>query len=320
MNTENSSILYKAFLVLAIFFSSNLVAQQKVQTGVYLLNMYDMNMDEHSFYADFYVWFRWRGKIDPSNIEFVNSVEKWGMTNTPFGDTITTLKSGEKYKIIRVEGRFFHSFGMARFPLDEHSLDIQMENPEYPVDSLIYEPDTSKNLIRNTLNLVGWQMKGSRMESKIHDYGTNFGNAEENAQKFSNLTYSLTIGRPFTYFSLKMMLPLLIVMLVSIGALLLHPSYIDTRSSLPIGGLLTAVFLQQSYNSALPDTGYMVLMDKIYLLCYVIISLVLWQVVVAGNWLMKKNPKSDDEIVKTERRLALLYILIFGMGILVLCL
>jgi hypothetical protein len=272
MNTKNTSILRKAFFALAIFLSFNLVAQQKVQTGVYLLNMYDMNMDEHSFYADFYVWFRWKGKIDPTNIEFVNSVEKWGMTNTPFGDTVTTLKSGEKYKIIRVEGRFFHSFGMARFPLDEHNLDIQMENPEYPADSLIYVPDTSKNLIRNTLNLVGWQMKGSRMESKIHDYGTNFGNAEENAQKFSNLTYSLTIGRPFTYFSLKMMLPLLIVMLVSIGALLLHPSYIDTRSSLPIGGLLTAVFLQQSYNSALPDTGYMVLMDKIYLLCYVIIS------------------------------------------------
>jgi hypothetical protein len=320
MNTENTSILRKAFFALAIFLSFNLVAQQKVQTGVYLLNMYDMNMDEHSFYADFYVWFRWKGKIDPTNIEFVNSVEKWGMTNTPFGDTVTTLKSGEKYKIIRVEGRFFHSFGMARFPLDEHNLDIQMENPEYPADSLIYVPDTSKNLIRNTLNLVGWQMKGSRMESKIHDYGTNFGNAEENAQKFSNLTYSLTIGRPFTYFSLKMMLPLLIVMLVSIGALLLHPSYIDTRSSLPIGGLLTAVFLQQSYNSALPDTGYMVLMDKIYLLCYVIISLVLWQVVVAGNWLMKKNPKPDEVIVKTERKLALLYLLIFGMGILVLCL
>jgi hypothetical protein len=320
MNTKNTSILRKAFFAFAIFLSFNLVAQQKVQTGVYLLNMYDMNMDEHSFYADFYVWFRWKGKIDPTNIEFVNSVEKWGMTNTPFGDTVTILKSGEKYKIIRVEGRFFHSFGMARFPLDEHNLDIQMENPEYPADSLVYVPDTSKNLIRNTLNLVGWQMKGSRMESKIHDYGTNFGNAEENAQKFSNLTYSLTIGRPFTYFSLKMMLPLLIVMLVSIGALLLHPSYIDTRSSLPIGGLLTAVFLQQSYNSALPDTGYMVLMDKIYLLCYVIISLVLWQVVVAGNWLMKKNPMPDDEIIKKERKLALLYVLIFGMGILTLCL
>ncbi len=80
-----------------------------------------------------------------------------------------------------------------------------------------------------------------------------------------------------------MLLPLLVVMLISIGALIAHPSYLDTRSSLPIGGLLTAVFLQQSYSSALPDTGYMVLMDKIYLLSYVIISLVLLQVILSGN-------------------------------------
>jgi hypothetical protein len=320
MNININQIFFKTLPLLALFFCLNLHGQQKVQTGVYLLNMYDMNMDEHSFYADFYVWFRWKGAKDPTNIEFVNSVEKWGMTNVPFGDTLTTLKSGEKYKIIRVEGRFFHSFGMARFPLDEHVLDIQIENPEFPADSLVYVPDTSTYLIRNTLNLVGWQMKGANLESKVHDYGTNFGNAEENAQKFSNLTYTLTISRPFTYFSLKMMLPLLIVMLVSIGALLLHPSYIDTRSSLPIGGLLTAVFLQQSYNSALPDTGYMVLMDKIYLLCYLIISLVLWQVVVAGNWLMKKNPLPDEIIIKKEKRLAFLYVLLFGLGVLVLCL
>jgi hypothetical protein len=305
--------------LLLLLITVQLPAQQKVQTGMYLLNMYDMNMDEHSFYADFYVWFRWKGKIDPTNIEFVNAVEKWGMTNVPFGDTLTTLKNGEKYKIIRVEGRFFHSFGMARFPLDEHILDIQLENPEHPADSLIYVADTSTNLIRNTLNLVGWKMKGAKMETTIHDYGTNFGNAEENAQKYSNLTYKMTIARPVTYFYFKMMLPLLIVMLVSIGALLLHPSYIDTRSSLPIGGLLTAVFLQQSYNAALPDTGYMVLMDKIYLLCYLIISLVLWQVVVAGNWLMKKNPQPEEVLIRRERLLAALYVFGFGLGVMGLC-
>ena len=80
-----------------------------------------------------------------------------------------------------------------------------------------------------------------------------------------------------------MLLPLLVVMLVGIGSLLLHPEHIDTRSSLPIGALLTAVFLQQSYSDALPDTGYMVLMDKIYLLSYALISLVLLQIIRTGN-------------------------------------
>lgn len=45
------------------------------------MNLYDLNVNEYSFYADFYVWFRWKGDRDPTGIEFVNGVEKWGVGN-----------------------------------------------------------------------------------------------------------------------------------------------------------------------------------------------------------------------------------------------
>lgn len=310
--------LFFAFCLL-IFASKTSAQPQQVRVGVYLMNLYDLNMDEHSFYADFYIWFKWKGDIDPTEIEFVNSIEKWSMANIQSGDSSNmTLKDGTNYRIYRIEGRFFHSFSLNRFPLDQHTLDIQIESPEHPADSLIYLPDTDGAEIRRTLKLVGWEMKGCRLESKVHDYGTNFGNPEENAQHYSNLTFSITLARPVSYFLLKMLLPLLIVMLVSIGALILHPIHIDMRSSLPIGGLLTAVFLQQSYSDALPDTGYMVLMDKIYLLCYVLISLVLLQVIRAGNDATRGKP--EHLIMRRERRLARLYFAIFAAGVLILSL
>lgn len=293
---------------------------QQVRVGMYLMNLYDLNMDEHSFYADFYIWFKWKGPIDPTNFEFVNSIEKWSTMSAMAGDSSNLLLSdGTNYRIYRVEGRFFHSFLLGGFPLDRHSLDIQIESPEHAADSLIYLPDTNSVSIRNTLNLVGWNILHSGLESKLHDYGTNFGNPEENARQYSNLTYTITLARPISYFLLKMLLPLLVVMLISIGALLLHPSQIDTRSSLPIGGLLTAVFLQQSYSNALPDTGYMVLMDKIYLLCYIIISLVLLQVILSGNWLLRKKPPSEKKVILLERRLATACLVLFGTGVGVLC-
>jgi hypothetical protein len=290
---------------------------QKVYTGVHLMNLYSLNMDEHSFYADFYIWFRWKGKKDPTNIEFVNMIEKWSKDQSGFdGDsTPVKLKDGSNYKIMRIEGRFFHAFMLNRLPLDRHTLDIQIENPEFPVDSIVYLPDTNAATIRKSLNMVGWETSGTKLVASIHDYGTNFGNPSENAQKFSNLAFTITLARPFSYFILKMLLPLIVVIIVSIGSLLLHPSYIDTRSSLPIGGLLTAVFLQQTYNDALPDTGYMVLMDKLYLLCYVLISLVLLQIILAGNALTKGI--SDTVIVRQERRQMLLYLLIFALGVVV---
>jgi hypothetical protein len=306
-----------AFLLIAF----PLAAQpQEVRTGVYLMNLYDLNMDEHSFYADFYIWFKWRGRRDPTNIEFVNSIEKWSIAREQSGDSaVVRLKDGSNYAIYRIEGRFFHPFSLNRFPLDRHTLDIQIENPQYPADSLVYLPDTNAAQIRRTLNFVGWEMHGASLRSTVHDYGTNFGNREENAQRYSNLTFEVALARPFNYFLLKMLLPLLIILLISLGALLLHPSEIDTRSSLPIGGLLTAVFLQQSYSNALPDTGYMVLMDQIYLLCYALISLVLLQVIRAGNRLARQPEGDLRGLIGRERRLAAAYLLVFGLGILLLC-
>ena len=309
-------------LAFLLFFLANLglkAQPQEAQVGFYLMNLYGLNMDEHSFYADFYVWFKWRGDIDPTNIEFVNSIEKWSMDNAAFdGDsTPVVLKDGTKYKIFRKEGRFFHAFSLNRFPLDQHVIDIQIENPEHPSNKLIYVPDTNAALIRNTLNLVGWENRDRQLSTRIHDYGSNFGNPEENAQQYSNLSFNITLARPFSYFLLKMLLPLLVVMFVGIGSLLLHPEHIDTRSSLPIGALLTAVFLQQSYSDALPDTGYMVLMDKIYLLSYALISLVLLQIIRTGN-ITAKNSGGTKALIRREKRLAGLYLAIFLLGVVIL--
>jgi hypothetical protein len=277
-------------------------------------------MNAHSFYADFYVWFKWKGDFDPTNVEFVNAIEKWSVTNNSFdGDSATVrLKDGSNYRIFRIEGRFFHSFSLNRFPLDEHALDIQIENPDADKDSIIYLPDTSTIAasVRPTLNLVGWDQRGCQLLEKIHDYGSNFGNPEENAHQYSNLTYTLTLGRPLSFFLLKMLLPLMIVMFMSLGALTLHPDHIDTRSSLPIGGLLTAVFLQQSYSDALPDSGYMVLMDKIYLLVYILTALVMLHVIIAGNIVSKSGDKSRiDRLDKRETWLTVVYFVVFWIGV-----
>lgn len=309
-------------LACCLVFSANTLSAntpQEVRVGIHLMNLYDLNMDEHSFYADFYLWFKWTGDIDPTEIEFVNAIEKWSMTSVVSGaERDSLLRDGSNYRVFRVEGRFFHSFSLSRFPLDHHALDIQIENPEHDAETLVYVADTAGASIRNTLHLVGWELRGSTLETTVHDYGTDFGNPEEDARAYSNLTYHVLLARPINYFLLKMLLPILVVMLVSIGSLLLHPAHIDARSSLPIGGLLTAVFLQQSYSGALPDTGYMVLMDKIYLLAFVLISLVLLQVIRSGNWLMREKRIPEERLIRRERRLAWLYFGIFIVGVTVL--
>ena len=297
---------------------------QQVLTGVYLMNLYDLSLDEHSFYADFYIWFKWKGDIDPTEIEFVNAVEKWGMTMEPFEDSTIVLSDGWSYQGFRVEGRFFQPFLLERFPLDVHQLKIHIENPDYPVEILHYVPDTTSPPVyhRPELLLAGWDILSEGLTPEEHSYGTDFGNPDETASTFSDLVFSFTLTRPVSYFLLKLLLPLTIVIFAALGALLFFPSYVDARISLPVGSLLTAVFLQQSYSDALPDVGYMVLMNKIYLLAYGLIAAVTLQLIMAGNkvHMLKKKELDTQQMKKRENRLAILYMMVYLVGVILLVL
>ncbi len=294
---------------------------QEVLTGIYLMNLYDLDINAYSFYADFYLWFKWKGDRDPMNIEFVNSVEKWGYTVEPFQEEPKLLEDGYWYNGMRIEGRFYHSFELGRFPLDRHQLEIRIENVEHPIDSLIYVPAVSSRLIREDFRLPGWRVRGAVMQAHANFYNTDFGDSSAPASTFSNFTFKLDISRPLSYFLLKLLLPLLVVMTASLGALFIHPVFLETRISLPIGGLLSSVFLQQSYSSALPDVGYMVLMDKIYLLSYGFIALLLLRVILSGNRLRGQDAHpAGEQLKRRDRRLGILFFLMYLAGVLALVL
>jgi hypothetical protein len=215
---------------------------------------------------------------------------------------------------MRVEGRFYHPFEWSRFPLDAHKITIQMENARFSADSLVYVPDVGAAAMRKEFSMPGWNMNGCNLAIGTTDYHHNFGLTDTKTDIFSTATFTLDITRPWNYFLWKLMLPLAIVIFSSIGALLIEPTYIDARISLPIGGLLTTVFLQQSYSDALPDVGYMVLMDKIYLLSYVIIAAVMWQVMVAGNMVASIEADEPEKIRRREKILTMFFIGIFLVG------
>ena len=45
---------------------------QEVDVGIYLLDIYDVDMAKCTYSADFYIWFRWHGDVDPRQFEIMN--------------------------------------------------------------------------------------------------------------------------------------------------------------------------------------------------------------------------------------------------------
>ena len=284
---------------------------QQVTVGFYPISVYQLDMASNTYYVDTYVWLRWKGDIDPTGtIEFTNMVEEWGKQQENLLSEPKVLPDGSKYQIMRVEGRFVQPFSLADYPLDKQKLSIMVEDTTNGADALSYVIDKDSSGIGDSLQIPGWKLAGWTSQIFNHEYGTKFGE-DATPSAYSAAQFSVNISRPLSFFFWKLLLPLFIVLGAALSALLIRPQDLDVRSALPAGALLTAIFLQKSYSDGLPDLGYLILMDKIYLVVYALIVLTLIRAIFA----YKATTDVDAAVVKqvhaTDKKLLVVGLLTF---------
>lgn len=283
---------------------------QQVSVGFYPISVYQLDMASNTYYVDTYIWLRWKGDIDPTGtIEFTNMVEEWGKQQENLLSEPKVLADGSKYQIMRVEGRFVQPFSLADYPLDAQKLSIMIEDTTNGADAVSYIIDKESSGIGDSLQIPGWKLGGWSSQTFRHEYGTNFGE-EETASAYSAAQFSIDISRPLSFFYWKLLLPLFIVLGAALSALLIRPQDLDVRSALPAGALLTAIFLQKSYSDGLPDLGYLILMDKIYLVAYALIVLTLVRAIFAYKATVDAEPGVVKQVHATDKKLLVLQLLV----------
>lgn len=272
---------------------------QIVHVGMYVNTVYQLEIASSTYYLDAYLWFKWKDDIDPTaTMEITNLVEEWGAMVTPVNEEPILLPDGSKYKQLKIEGRFMQPFVLADYPLDKQKLSLYLEDNTYGSDQLVYVMDEEGSGYGHMLSVPGWEIDNWSSQQLVHDYGSYFG-AEKagSASVYATLRFDLEIARPINFFIFKLMLPLLIILAASWKVLVLHPRLVDARTALPGMGLLTAVFLQQSYSDGLPEVGYLVLIDKIYAVAYAMIVLTLLRAI----WTARHDMETDEEIAAARQ-------------------
>jgi hypothetical protein len=284
---------------------------QIVKIGFYPVSVYELDMGSNTYYVDMYVWLRWKGDIDPTaSLEFTNMVEEWGKQVENLQSEPKVLPDGSKYQIMKVEGRFVQAFDLIDFPLDRQKLSIRVEDSVNTAETLAYEIDESSSGIGSKLKIPGWTLTGWSSERYVHDYASSFGE-ESMASTYSSAEFSLNIQRPVSYFYWKLLMPLVIVLLAALSALVLSPKSIDARTALPAGALLTAIFLQKSYSDGLPDLGYLILMDEIYLVAYSLIVLTLIRAIYAFQKAGTLDEREHGKILAADRKVMVAFLITF---------
>lgn len=278
---KSSAVIWPLALLL-VFEWASVRAQEtlphQVTVGAYVNDTQTLNLREHSYAMDIYVWFRWRDPaIDPTEtVEIVNPNELWGHVRNVHYEQPLQLPTGELYQVLRVQGRFSHKFFFNNFPYDRQQLVVEIEDSVNEVNQLVYVADKNPISMNPRLVLPGFRVGIPNFLIETFKYPTDFGDTRRTEpHAYSRVRIEIPIRRPILTSTLKMLLPVLCVVFGASLMLRLKVTYIDARLGVGITSLLTVVAIQLAANETMPSVDYLVLMDKIHLAayCYVLAGL-----------------------------------------------
>ncbi len=214
--------------------------QEQVYAGIYLNQITSMNLKDNQFTADFYVWFRWEnpGLKPLESFEVVN-----GHIESKEGIYQDTIK-GFNYAVCRVFATIKKFWDISRFPLDNHTLTIEIEDNENEESKLIYLPDTENSGVDPQVKVPGWNIGSTNATVCARVYKTNYGDISlptNNESVYSRFIFSMNIVRPGYGYFFKLFFTVFIAALVALFALFIKPTDLDPRFGLGAGALFAAV-------------------------------------------------------------------------------
>lgn len=264
----------------------DLKVKEVVTVGAYLNDIQSIDLKQHNYVIDVYIWFRWKSDlVDPaSSFEFTNANQSWTHVKTPNFEAPHVTADGTRYQVMHVQGNFAHKFLLHNYPFDRQVIEVTFEDAKYDSSLLQFVPDTQGLVVNEQLILPGFRWENPQLVIRDHAYPTNFGNPEAaKTESYSRVTLRLEIYRPRATYAMKLMLPVFCVIICTALMFMLKPTYVDARWSIGITALLTIVALQITLNDDLPDVDYLVLMDKIYICAYLFVILGLGVLVYTGK-------------------------------------
>ena len=291
----------------------NYYKTQVVYTGIDLIEISNLDVKNSTYTADFYIWFRYSGIFDESNIEFANATDPVTLGKPVAEDEF----DGLIYHAYRVKATFKSNFDFKTYPFDTQDLNIIIRNRDLPREQQIFVLDELGLQDKHTLidklneNIVGgWTVLDMVIFSDIQRNESTLGNPSlSNASvEYSTFKVETTIQRDAVNFSIKNLFPIFAVLVLAYLAFFIPPSEFGLRVSLGINAIMTTAFFSLKVSSDLPSIGYITALEYIFFMTY---SLAIF-VIILAIIIFFANKQSNEKLIT---RLTWAGRIIFPLGI-----
>ena len=247
----------------------------RVDGGIYLDRIPDLSLQDSSWTADFYVWFRWRGEQADPGEDLI--VVDGSIDSKEKQDEYTS--GDEHYTLYRVIARITKPFDVQRFPRADHLLTIELEPPAALRDKLLFVADNENSGVSSRVAIPGYSTDKSGVIEKPHAYRSTLGDprlAAGTEQVVSQLRMGLLVLEQDWGFYFKMFAALFAAVAVALTTFFLKPTY-GSRFGIGVGALFAAVASTYVNSTLVPHTGVITLADMVNLVGIVTIGLSILQ-------------------------------------------
>lgn len=248
-----------------------------VTIGVYINDIQDITLASNSYTADIYVWLRWRNpEIDPStSLEVMNPYGADGVVLEPLAAEPETMPDGSRYRVFRGQGTFSTQMDLKKYPFDIQNLRLEFEDAG-DVSEIEFVPDSTPVSIDAEIAIPGYVVGNPEMTIANYEYPTDFGDiVSTSAAVYSRVTVTVPVKREVVPLAVKIMMPIVIVILLTSLIYVLPARLEEARAGIAVTAMLTLMALQWTVTSNLPDVGYLMMIDVIYLvsMVYILIAM-----------------------------------------------
>jgi ABC-type branched-subunit amino acid transport system substrate-binding protein len=264
--------------------------QQVVYTGIHLIEIPRLNITQPSFTADFYLWMRYNKPetgvpsanpetnsnpekdLDPENIDFPDAVQ--GLEKT---ELQSRQSNGIYYRLWHVRGEFKNNLDFHHFPLDSQSLKLRFVHNNADSSQIVYVKDQDETGVPETepfRNLTQWnaiRIGQQRYASSTRsDLGSEQGAGLEQGRELSGYSLTVELHRSVISAVTKTMLPLAVMTLIMWASLFFPHSLVKETVMVVITVALSGTVLLSSINSQLGDVGYILAVEYVFYLFFVL--------------------------------------------------
>lgn len=264
-------MLLRTLLLFFLCLPTTLFAQpDTIKVGVFVTDLYDLNLSEKHFNADFWLWFNYAD----SSLAPLETIELPRAREVNKDLHYTERKGGVWWDTQKIKGVFKNEWDVSNFPFDTQKIAIDIEESDRDLTGLVYVADTVNTKYYNEISIRNWEIVDFGVRTGDIVYPTTYGDPTLSGEsRYTRATVHFTLKRKSLGLFFTLFTGIYVAFFISVLVFFIDPIFVDPRFGLSVGGLFAAVGNKYIVDSILPQSTSFTLVDKIHVMTYIFLLL-----------------------------------------------